>query len=345
MKRLVALSLFVALACTLGITGCAKKTGDSTLYVYNWTYYIPDDVVKQFEKESGIKVVYDVYASNEEMYAKIKAGGTGYDLVVPSGDYVSIMIAQGMLEKLDKSKIPNFANIDPTILPKINFDKGNEYSVPYFMAAAGISVNKTLVKSYDKSWNIFSRTDLKNKMTMLDDMREVMGDALKTLGYSVNTHDQAQIDKAKDLVLKWKENIVKFDAESFAKGFANGEFSVVQGYAENVFLEYDPAKRSDVDFFIPKEGGPMYMDSMCILKGAKHQDAAYKFMNYIHRPDVYAKIADFLMLPSVNFKAREVEKVKPNYTIDDMKNCEFKEDLGTYLDMYNKAWQEIRVGK
>jgi spermidine/putrescine transport system substrate-binding protein len=344
MKRKVIFLMLAALV--IALTGCAKKA-DTELFIYNWTYYTPDEVIKQFETETGIKVTYDVFASNEEMYAKLKAGASGYDVVFPSGDYVSIMIKDGMFEKIDRSKLPNFKNIDPAVLARVAFDKDSQYSVPYNMGAAGILVNKTMVKDYRKTWDIFSRPDLKNKMTMLDDMREVLGDALKFLGYSVNSVNPEEVDKAKEQVLKWKENITKFDAESFAKGFANGEFAVVQGYAENVYTEYDPEKwDSDVDFFIPEAGGPMYMDCMSVMKGAKHLDAAYKFINFIHRPDVSAKIFDIFKLScTVNLPARALQKVKPIYTIDDLKNCEFKEDLGSNLDLYNNAWQEIRVGK
>ena len=200
MKNLHKWSVVLVLAILLA--GCGGKAKESAaagaqapaekggkLFIYNWTYYIPDDVVKAFEKETGVTVVYDVFASNEEMFAKLKAGGSGYDITFPSGDYVSIMISEGMLEKIDKSKVPNFANIDPEVLKKIAFDKGPEYSVPYMIGAAGISVNKKQVKTYDKSWSIFGRKDLKGRMTMLDDMREVLGAALKSLGYSVNSRN------------------------------------------------------------------------------------------------------------------------------------------------------------
>jgi spermidine/putrescine transport system substrate-binding protein len=322
-----------------------KEETEQKLYIYNWTYYIPDQVVKDFEQEYKVKVVYDMYASNEEMFTKLKAGGSGYDLVFPSGDYVSIMIKENMLEPIDKSKVPNFSNLDPTVLAKINFDKGSKYSVPYMMGAAGVSVNKKFVKDIDKSWSLFNREYLKGRMTMLDDMREVLGAALKSLGYSVNTKNIDELKKAKELVKQWKSKIVKFDAESFAKGFAAGEFWVVQGYAENVFLELDEKAKQDVEFFIPKEGSAMYMDSMVLLKNAKNKELAYKFMNYIHEPKVYAKIVDFLMLPSINVPARDLRTVKPNYEISDLERSEFKEDLGDSLKDYNQIWQEIIVGE
>ena len=323
----------------------AKQEPAQNLWIYNWTYYIPDEVIKDFEQEYKVKVVYDMYSSNEEMFTKLKAGGSGYDLVFPSGDYVSIMIKENMLEEIDKAKVPNFQNIDPEVLAKIHFDEGSKYSVPYMMGAAGVAVNTKYVKDFDKSWDIFNREDLKGRMTMLDDMREVLGAALVTLGYSVNTKNLEELQKAKELVKQWKKNIVKFDAESFGKGFAAGEFWVVQGYQENIFLELDDAAKKDVAFFIPKEGSAMYMDNMVMLKTAKNKDMAYTFMNYIHEPKVYAQIADFLMLPSINVPARDLMQVKPNYEIADLARSEFKEDLGESLKDYNQVWQDIIVGE
>jgi spermidine/putrescine transport system substrate-binding protein len=347
MKRIL-LSILTVSAMLL-MSGCNGNSNSSSakqkLYIYNWTYYIPDGVIKEFEQRYNVSIVYDMYASNEEMFAKLKAGGTGYDLVFPSGDYVSIMTREAMIDSIDKSKIPNFSNLDSTILQKISFDPGCNHSVPYILGAAGVSVNRKFVTNYEKSWNLFDRSNLKGRMTLLDDMREVLGAALKTLGYSVNTSNPEELQKAKTVVLKWRENIVKFDAEAFAKGFAAGEFWVVHGYAENVFLELDSSMRKDVDFFIPKEGSAMYMDNMVILKGARNKDLAYKFINFIHEPQVYAKIVDFLMLPSINVPSRPLRTVKPNYDIADLSNSEFKEDLGENLEMYNKIWQEIRIGK
>ncbi len=330
--------LLCALLCLCGGNRRQK------LYVYNWTYYMPLGVLDDFRKKFNIDLVYDVYPSNEDMFAKLKSGATGYDIVVPSGDFVSIMIHEGMLAPIDKARLPNFGNIDTAVLRRVTFDQGNRFSVPYMMGGSGIAVNKKLVARIDHSWSIFDRADLKDRMTMLDDMREVIGAALKYLGYSVNTTDTAELAKAQAVILGWKKNIVKFDAESFAKGFAAGEFWVVHGYAENVFREYDSTRRDEVDFFIPREGGPMYMDNLVILKNAPDKDAAYAFINYIHSPEVFARIVDFLGYPCINAAARPYLKRKPNYELSDLKNCEFKEDLGANLELYNKIWERIRMG-
>jgi spermidine/putrescine transport system substrate-binding protein len=320
------------------LSSCNKS---NVLRIYNWADYIPEEVIQQFEKEYNCKVIYDTFASNEEMFAKIKLGGTGYDIVFPSGDHVKMMINEGLLEKLDLSKIPNFKNIDPTVLSKTTYDPNHEYSVPYMMGTTGLIVNKKYLKDYEKSWSIYERADLKGKMTLLDDMREVFGAALKYLGYSVNTTNPDEIEQAKQVILKWKENIVKFDATTYAQGVVNGEFWVVHGYPENVFQLIPEEDLENFEFFVPKEGGTLWIDSMVILKDAKNKDLAYKFINFILRPEIAAQISDYLMIPSPITDAQKYKKVEPLYMLDELGNCEIIDYIGEHIDLYNKAWEEI----
>lgn len=324
---------------------CATEEGEKKLYVYNWSYYIPEEVIKDFEKEFQVKVVYDVFSSNEEMYAKIQAGATGYDITFPTNDYVEVMKKAGLLEKLDKSQIENIKYLDPEWVKRITYDPGLEYSLPYVLGATGIAVNKKKVKNYPRDFSIFERTDLKGKMALLDDMREVLGSALMMLGYSPNSINPQELQQAKALVLKWKQNILKFDAESFGKGFANGEYWVVHGYAENIFEELDDNMEKDVEFFLPTKGCQMYIDSMVILKSSKNKKLAYQFVNYIYRPEVYAKVLDFVKTPSIHLEATKYRKAPLRYKVEDMKNCVFKGDLGEGIDFQNKIWQEIMVEK
>ena len=328
----------------MSVVSCAPK-----LNVYNWAYYTPPSVIEKFEKEFKVRVVLDEYASNEEMYTKLKTGGGGYDLVFPSQDYTSIMIRQGMFERIDKSLIPNLKNIDPLVLQKTTYDPTMEFSVPYYWGAAGIIVNTSKVPNFEKSWSIFSRSDLRGRMTMLDDMREVMGDALVFLGYSLNTKNPAEIAQARDLVnYQWKPNLTKFDAEAFGKGYANGEFWVVQGYVEVVFEEImeDEQLQNDTVFFVPPEGGPAYIDSFCILKGAKNKELAHKFIDFIHRPEIYAEFCYYFGFPStVNVPARQYIVGPSYYQAEDIAHTELKEDLGDALELYNDAWfNSIRSG-
>jgi len=340
------LFLFIrAVAAVAVIFVCAGCTPRSKkLYVFNWTYYTPDSIIRRFEKEFGVDVWVDSYASNEEMFSKLMAGAASYDVVFPSQDYASIMIKLDMLQKIDLSKIPNARYINPFVLEKAHYDPHMEYCVPYYMGAAGIAVNKTKIGTYEKSWNIFARTDLKGRMCMMDDMREVIGDALAFGGKSVNSLNDDELRTAERLIIdNWKPNLVKFDAEGFGKSFAAGDFWVVQGYAEVIFGEIPEAKRKAVDFFIPQEGGPMYLDSMCVLKGAKNYDLAMEFINFIHRPEIYAEFLDEFRFPAaVNTKAAEFTSSVPMYRTEDMINCQLKDDLAEGLAKYNDIWQRIR---
>jgi spermidine/putrescine transport system substrate-binding protein len=336
-------SIFAAIVAAVALFGCSKNDG-KTLYLFNWTYYTPPGAIEQFEKEYGVKVRLEEYESNEVMYGKLKAGAAKYDIVVPSQDYVSIMIKEGMLREIDQAQFPNAKFISSMVLGKATYDPTMKYSVPYFMGAAGVAVNKTKVSNYEKSWSIFARKDLADHMSMLDDMREVIGDALKSQGKSVNTLNDAELAAARDLVVsEWKPNLVKFDAEGFGKSFAAGDFWVVQGYGEVVFGEVAEEDWGTVDFFIPAEGGPMYIDSMCILKTAKNPDLAMKFINFMHRPEIYAQFLDFFHFPSgVNTDAGQYMTVKPMYQAEELANCEIKEDLDVGLEKFNDLWEDIR---
>ena len=337
--------LICVIALFTAITGCSGK---EKLRVYNWTYYTPPSIIEKFEQEYGVRVIYDEFTSNEEMFTKLQAGGKGYDVIFPSGDYVSIMIKLGMLEKIDKSLMRNLGNVNPEVLKRTTYDPNMDYSVPYYWGAAGVVVNTAKVPNYEESWDIFARTDLKGRMVMLDDMREILGNSLAYLGYSVNTKNPVEVAAARDLVINsWKPNIVKFDAEAFGKGYAQGDFWVVHGYPEVVYeeIEGDEELIKNTAFFIPPEGGSAYIDSMCILKGAKNVELAHKFIDFIHRPDIYAEFADYFRFPSsANSKAGAYQQETPMYTVDDILNTELKDDLGNVLEMYNTAWEMIKVG-
>ncbi len=345
-KRHQALLLVLLIGVVLVFTSCHKTQEDKVLYLYNWTYYTPDEILQSFKEETGITVIVDNFASNEEMFAKVQAGGgaKGYDLIVPSQDYVSIMIKLGMLHELDHSKIPNLKYIRPEINKMAQYDPQMQYSVPYFAGGSGIAVNKTKVTDYARDWSIFADTRYKGKMSMLDDMREVMGAALKYLGYSANTTDDAQLQEAADLIItQWKPNLVKFDSESFGKSFASGEFTIVHCYAENVFQEVPEDQWGDIDFFVTPEGGVSYIDNFVIPKDAKHIDYAYQFINYFCDPKVYARFLDAFNYPStVNTDAGQYQTATPYFQPDDIVNSELYVDLGADLDKYNALWQKIR---
>lgn len=341
-------SIFALSILALSGMGCSRSTGvNGKIHLYNWTYYTPEALVRKFEKETGIDVVIDNFASNEEMFAKVMAGGNeGYDLIFPSSDYTAIMIKLDMLTKLDHSLLPNLKYVSPMVQQKADYDPNYDYSVPYFMGSSGIAVNKDRAPAdYERTWNIFADTRLAGRMSLLDDMREVMGGALKNLGYSGNTTNIQELEEASDLIkTKWKPNIVKFDSESFGKAFSRGEFVVVHAYPENVFAELPHSKWSSIDFFIPPEGGMMYIDNMVIPKGAKNIEGAHAFINFIHQPENYAQFLDaFGFPPTTNTEAGKYMKADQFFfTAEDLANSDNIRDLGEDLDLYNRLWQSIR---
>ena len=343
-------SKIVSAAClliaALGLVSCEKK---QVLKLYSWTYYTPTDVVEAFEKEFDCKVVVTEYDSNETMFNKLINGGAkSFDIVVPSQDYVSIMMEKNMFRPIDQSKFTNRDKINPKILEKITYDPDMIYAVPYYFGAAGISVNKKKVpaQDYERNWNIFADPRFKNHASMMDDYREVIGDALMYQGHSVSTKNYDELKSAIDLIKnKWCPNIVKFDAEGFGKDFARGDLWLCQGYAEVIYGEVPEEEwDSTIDFFIPEEGGPSYLDSMCILRDSKNVELATEFINFIHRPENYAKFLDFFRFPCyINMEAEKYMKTTPMYPAEIMDKCELKNDLGDYLENYYTLWEKIRV--
>jgi len=347
LKNIIYLSVLAALITPV-IISCDSR---EKLYIYNWTYYTPDSVIKKFEQEYNVRVVYDEFASNEEMFAKLNATSSrrsGYDVVFPSKDYVPLMMREGMLERIDKSKMKNLDNIDPEVLKRAVYDPEMEFSVPYFYGAAGIIVNTAKVPVFERNWSIFSREDLKGRMTMLDDLREVIGGALSYLGYSVNSINPSHVTSARDLINgSWKPNLVKFDAETFGKGYANEDFWVVHAFPEVVYEEIfdNPQLIADTVFFIPA-GSPSYIDNMVILKNARNAGLAHKFIDFIHRPEIYAEFVDEFGLPAtVNVPARQYKTGVSMYLESDLLNTELVEDLGEFLELYTNIWfNSIRAG-
>lgn len=337
--------IFCTLVAAAGLVSCEKK---QVLKLYSWTYYTPSDVVKDFEQEFGCKVVVTEYDSNETMFNKLVNGGArSFDIVVPSQDYVSILMSKDMLQPIVQEKFTNRSKINPSVLEKVTYDPEMIFAVPYYFGAAGISVNKKKVSSeYERTWNIFADSQFKGHASMMDDYREVIGDALMYNGHSVCTTNDSELKEAVDLIKnEWLPNIVKFDAEGFGKDFARGDLWLCQGYAEVIFGEVPKDEwESTIDFWIPEDGGPSYLDSMCILKDSKNAELATEFINFIHRPENYAKFLDFFRFPCyVNLEAQQYMTTEPMYSADALENCELKNDIGDYLEKYYEQWERLRI--
>ena len=352
MKRImIFLTATAALFVFAGLfTSCGPRR--ETLHIFNWAVYTPQSVIEAFEREFDVRVIYTEFASNEEMLARLLAagGGGGFDVVFPSGCHVAIMMYLDMLEPLNHSLLPNLANIDPAVTAKATFDPTMQFAVPYFFGAAGIVVNTQMVPEFERDISIFARTDLAGRMTMLDDPRQVLGDALQVLGFSVNSENPQEIAAARDHIMThWRPNLVRFDAEAFGPGFANGDFWVVQAWAEAVFFEImdDPHMMNYAYFFIPP-GASSFTDNMVIPRGSRNIELAHEFINFIHRPEIYAMFVDEFFLPAtVNVPARGLTRVTPWYTLDEAFNQtgEMQSGVGHAAQYFTDAWfNHILIG-
>lgn len=336
----------VALAAIAGalVSGCGPAK--PTLNVYMWSDYIDLDLVREFEKQNNCKVVIDIFDSNEFMYSKLKAGGTGYDVILPTSYMARVMFEQNMLEKLDHSKLPNLKFVNQKVLADLAIDKKMEYSVPYMLGYTCIAYNKDKVGKLPESWDIFSNAKYAGKMTMLNDHRETIGAALFFLGKSMNDTNDADLAKAKEILLKWKKNLAKFDNELYKVGIQSGEFLVVQGYSGDLFQVL--AESPNLTYMCPKEGISMSCDDWVIPATAKNKELAYKFIDFVCEPKNAAKNMEFTCysapIPEARKYVSEENKNHPGMFIPDdlYRRGELIRDLGADNAKFNELWDVVK---
>ncbi len=327
------------------------------LHIYTWSDYLSPDVQAGFEKALGVKVVIDTFESNEAMYAKLKAGGTGYDIITPSSYQVALMAKEGMIDKIDHSKCPNVkANFDKSFASQI-IDPEFAYSVPYTVTYTGFMYAKDKIpEGADvESWKILENSALKGRITLLDDIREVIGAGLMSLGHSINSTDPAEIDAAVAQVLKWKSNSRKFDAESYKTEVAGGSTWIGHGYstdATQVIVgdeDEGMAPRDDIGFALPKEGFTIAFDEMVVAKDSRRKDLAYAFINYIYSGEVAKVNMEFLCGPNpVRPGIELLDEDYRNLIVLSPERLSNGQVLKGFEDpavneLYNKAWDKIKA--
>lgn len=336
-----------------------KDGGDGgTLHVYTWSDYISPDVLNSFEKALGVRVVIDTFDSNEAMYAKLKAGGTGYDIIMPSSYQIATMVREGMVDRLDHSRLPNVrANFDPSFATQI-LDPSFSYSVPYAVTYTGFAYAKDKVpEGVDVgSWSVLENEAFKGRISLLDDIREVIGAGLMYLGYSVNSTNPLEIDAAVEQILKWRRNIRKFDAESYKTEVASGATWIGHGYSTDITqvivgdeVEGVPA-RDDIGFVLPREGFTIAFDEMVIASGSKRKDLAYAFINYIYDGDVAAANMDYICGP--NPVKPGIDLLDDSYrsliilddaTLKQGQLLKSFDEMPEVQELYNRAWDRIKA--
>jgi|TARA_B100000989_G_scaffold157631_1_gene117729 putrescine transport system substrate-binding protein len=283
------------------------------LFIYNWSDYIAEDTISNFEAETGIKVTYDMYDSNEVLEAKLLAGNSGYDLVFPSGSFMENQINAGVYQKIDKSLLTNIGNLDPVILEKVDaHDPGSEYSVVYMYGTTGIGYNEDEVEARGgnvDSWDIILNPDEVSKfadcgVAILDAPSEVVEIALNYLGYDPNTESTKANNEALELLKQIRPYVKYFDSSQYIDDLANGEICLAMGWSGDVFYAADTAA-DDVSLWysVPSEGTVIWFDMMGIPADAKNVENAHKFIDYILRPEVVAEITNYVWYSNPNLVA------------------------------------------
>ncbi|WP_320176173.1 extracellular solute-binding protein [Maridesulfovibrio sp.] len=338
----------ILLALAMVLFYCVPTyAGSGELYLYIWSEYIPDEVVENFTKETGIKVHMSNYDSNEAMYTKVKLAGEGYDLVVPSSDYVSLMRRQNLLLPLDKSKLSNFSYLAPKFTNQ-SFDPENIYSIPYMWGSTSIVVNTALlgndtVNSIADLW----KPELKGKLLLPNEPREVFALALKLLGYPLNETDPAHIEEAYQKLKSLIPSVRVFDSDSPKQALLAGEVAVGVVFNGEAFIANQ--ENPDIKYVYPPEGYNLWVDSLCIPKGAKNIEEAHAFLNYLLRPDVATIISTEMGYSTPNDAAMKLipKKVRNNHIVypsnEVIERGEFQDYLGESMKLYDEYWVKLKT--
>ncbi len=355
-------------AATPTATPPAPAAEEKVLNVYNWSDYIAEDTLANFEKETGIKVTYDVFDSNEILETKLVTGNTGYDVVVPSLSFLSRQIQAGVFQPLDRSKLSNYGNLDAKLMATIaENDKDNAHSVPYLWGTTGIGYNADKIKEIlgedapVDSWALVYEPENLKKLSkcgvaFLDTPSEMIPPVLKYLGEEPNSFDEAVIQKAVDRLTQLRPHITYFHSSQFINDLANGDICVAVGWSGDIFQARDRADEADkgvvVKYTIPKEGSPIWFDMMAIPKDAKHPDNAHKFINYLMRAEVMAGISNYVSyasgvaasLPLVDESVRNNPGVYPSDEV--MSKTYALAVLPAEVDrVFNRHWTTLKTGQ
>jgi len=352
------------MAVSAGTLAAEQKT----LHVYNWSDYIAPDTVANFEKETGIKVVYDVFDSNEVLEGKLMAGSTGFDLVVPSASFLERQLTAGVFQPLDKSKLPNWKNMDPKVLELVaKHDPDNKYAMPYLWATTGIGYNVDKVKAVlgdvpVDSWDVVLKPENLEKLkscgvSFLDAPEEIFATVLNYLGKDPNsTKADDYTGPATDLLLKLRPNIRYFHSSQYINDLANGDICVAIGWAGDVWQAANRAKEAkngvNVSYIIPKEGALAFFDVFAMPKDAKNKEEAYQFLNYLMRPDVIAHISDHVFyangnkasVPLISAEVRENPAIFPPEDVF-AKLFTLKVQEPKIDRVRTRAWTKVKSGK
>jgi len=327
---------------------CPDGFQGQSLSVFNWTTYVAEDTIGNFEKLCGVKVVYDTYESNEALLSRLSGGNPGYDIAVPTDHAVADMIARDLVQPLDASKIPNLANVTPKLL-NAPYDPGNKYSVPYQWGTVGIGYNSDKVGKEVTSWqDMFTYS---GPVAWLDDPRAMIGIALTILGYNANSTDPTQINEARDFLIANGKNVVAIAADDGQAMLERGDVDMTVEYSGDIFQVESDCNCDNIAYDIPVEGTNFWVDNLVILKGAPNAALANVFLDYILDPHVGADISNYTAYATPNQASLDEGLIDPSLTSDlaiyppaDILAKSFSiQPLPDAQQLYNDAWDEIKI--
>lgn len=342
------IAIIVLLTLSVFHLNRSSNASSNVLNIYNWGDYIDPELIKQFEKEYGYKVNYETFDSNEAMEAKIKQGGTAYDIAIPSEYMIQKMKKENLLLPLDHSKIKGLENIDSRFLD-LDFDRNNQYSIPYFWGTLGIVYNDKFISGDKiKHWDDLWQPELKNNIMLIDGAREVMGLSLTTLGYSLNSKNEEQLDQAINKLSSLTPNVKAIVADEIKMYMANEESAVAvtfSGEAADMMAE-----NSHLHYVIPPEGSNLWFDNIVMPKTAKNKKGAYDFINFMLKPESAKQNAEYIGYSTPNKKAlamlpKSISEDKQFYPDNEtISHLEVYKDLGSkYLGIYNDLYLEFKM--
>ncbi len=377
-------STIIGTIAFLLLAGCSKRDGEQAqapaegtaaadgeeakeLNIYNWSDYIAEDTIATFEKETGIKVRYDVFDSNEVLEAKLLAGRTGYDIVVPGANFLARQIQAGVFQKLDKSQIPNYKNLDPEIMQTLaGYDPDNAYAFPWMWGTTGIGYDVQKVKERlgdvpMDSWDVVFKPENIAKLadcgvTMLDAPTEIMASVLVYLGKENNSEDPKDLEAAEVLMMQLRPHIKYFHSSQYINDLANGEVCLVVGWSGDVFIASDRAaeagRDAEIAYFIPKEGAEVWFDLLAITVDAEHAENAHRFLDYFLRPEVTASVTNYVNYANANaasleFVSDEIKNDPAIYPPAEVKAKLFPNPVHTaeYDRLLTRSWTKIKTGQ
>lgn len=312
------------------------------LRIFNWSDYIGRTTVADFEREYGVRVSYDTYESNEELLAKLVAGGGGYDIICPTAYLVPLLAEGGMLQPLDQAVLTNWVNL----LPLFATDGGDgtgRYAMPYQWGMTGVAYRTDLVSAPPDSWGVFADSALRGRLTMLDDGREVLGAMLRWRGESLNATEPALLEAAREDALAIKPNLRAYISAAVKGQLISGDIAAAQLYLSDARMARD--EESQVAFAVPREGSTLYADYFAIPRDAPNRRAAHAFLNYVLRADVGAAISNEGGGASPNGAALPLltDPVPPPDAALQAR-LEFQRDLGAATDVWDRMWTEVKAG-